>query len=31
MYILIAEVAEIVEGNGLRASLGNDPHHLPRE
>jgi hypothetical protein len=31
MYILIAEVAEVIEGNRSRASLGNDPHHLPRE
>jgi hypothetical protein len=31
MYILIAEVADIIEGNRLRSRLGCDPHHLSGE
>jgi hypothetical protein len=31
MYILIAEVAEVIEGNRSHASLSNDPHHSSRE
>jgi len=31
MWILAAEVAEIIEKNRSRASLGSDPHHLSAE
>jgi hypothetical protein len=28
IYILIAEVADVIEGNKLRSPLGSDPRHL---
>ena len=31
MWILVADVAEIIEGNRSRAALGCDPHYLSRE
>jgi hypothetical protein len=31
MYILVAEVAEVIEGNRSRFPLGRDPHHLSPE
>jgi hypothetical protein len=31
MYILIAEVLDIIERNRSRSSLGSDPHHLLME
>jgi hypothetical protein len=31
MWILVADVAEIIEENRSRAALGSDPHYLPRE
>jgi hypothetical protein len=31
MYILIAEVTDIIEGNRLRSRLDSGPHHLSRE
>jgi hypothetical protein len=31
MWILVADVAKIIEGNRSRAALGSDPHHLSRE
>jgi hypothetical protein len=31
MWILAAEVTEIIERNRSRAALGGDPHHLPVE
>jgi len=31
MYILIAEVADIIEENRLCPRIGGDPHHLSRE
>ena len=31
MWIFVADVAEIIEGNRSHAALGSDPHHLSRE
>jgi len=31
LWLLVADVAEIVEGNRSRAALGSDLHHLSRE
>ena len=31
MWFLVADVAEIIEGNRTHAPLGSDPHHMLRE
>jgi hypothetical protein len=31
MWLLVADVAEIIEGNRSRAAPGSDLHHLSRE
>lgn len=31
MWILVADVAEIIEGTRSQAALGSDPDHLSRE